>query len=78
MLTNYQKRKTGTSVYTNLANKYNLPIQVIKVICNHPFMFASRRISEGDKRPLMFTYLGKIKMKRRYEQEDNKAKEDTK
>lgn len=76
MLSLLQKKKTGTSVYTDLANKYNIPYQVIRVICNHPFLFASQRISEGDKKPLMFAYLGKIKMKRSYA-EDSKDKEDT-
>lgn len=78
MLVNQLKRKTGTSVYTELANKYNIPYQVIRVICNHPFLFASRKISEADTKPLMFSYIGKIKMKKRYEQESNKTKEDSK
>lgn len=78
MLVNQQKRKAGMSVYTDLANRYNLPYQVIRVICNHPFLFASRRISEADIKPLMFSYIGKIKMKKRYEQEYNKIEEDTK
>ncbi len=77
MLVNQLKRKTGTSVYTELANKYNIPYQVIRVICNHPFLFASRKISEEDKKPLMLSYIGKIKMKKRYEQEDNKVKKNT-
>lgn len=55
------------NIYSELAWKYKLPLPVIKVICNHPFMFASRRIAEADTRPLMFTYLGKIKMKKNYE-----------
>ncbi len=78
MLVNQLKRKTGTSVYTELANKYNIPYQVIRVICNHPFLFASRKIAEADTKPLMFSYIGKIKMKKRYEQESNKTKEDSK
>lgn len=77
MLVNQLKRKTGTSVYTELANKYNIPYQVIRVICNHPFLFTSRRISEADTKPLMFSYIGKIKMKKRYEQEGNKVKKNT-
>lgn len=78
MLNDLQKKRNGTSVYTDLANKYNLPYQVIRVICNHPFLFASRHISDADTKALMFTYLGKIKMKKRYEQENNKVKENTK
>lgn len=57
---------SGTSIYTDLSNKYNLPYQVIKVICNHPFMFANRKITELDTRPIMFSYLGKIKIKKIY------------
>lgn len=77
MLNELQKKQTGTSVYTKLANKYNLPYQIIRVICNHPFLFASRRIAESDEKPLMFAYLGKIKMKKKYV-EDNKINENTK
>ena len=76
MLNELRKRRIGTSVYTKLANKYNLPYQVIKVICNHPFLFASRRIAESDEKPLMFAYLGKIKMKKKYV-EDSKTNKDT-
>lgn len=78
MLLNQQKKEIGISVYTKLANKYNLPYQVIRVICNHPFLFASRRISEADPKSLMFSYIGKIKMKKKYEQENNQTEEDTK
>lgn len=77
MLNGLQKKQIGTSVYTKLANKYNLPYQIIRVICNHPFLFASRRIAESDEKPLMFAYLGKIKMKKKYV-EDNKTNKDTK
>lgn len=77
MLNELRKRRIGTSVYTKLANKYNLPYQVIKVICNHPFLFASRRIAESDEKALMFAFLGKIKMKKKYV-ESNKIKENTK
>lgn len=71
-------KKHGVSIYSELSNKYNLPLQVIKVICNHPFMFANRRISDGDERPLMFTYLGKIKLKKIYERKEASTdKQDT-
>ena len=68
------------SIYSELSNKYQLPSQVIKVICNHPFMFANRRITEGDERPMLFTYLGKIKIKKVYEgkKEDTDNKDTTK
>ena len=69
------KKNAGISIYTELANKYNLPVQVIKVICNHPFLFASKKMSEGDTKPLMFAYLGKIKMKKRYAEENSQTEE---
>lgn len=39
-----QKEKTS-NIYIQLANKYNIPHQVVEVICNHPFKFANRVIS---------------------------------
>ena len=43
-------------------------------------MFANRRITEGDERPMLFTYLGKIKIKKVYERkkEDTDNKDTTK
>lgn len=62
-----QKR---SSIYTQLANRYNLPYQVIEVICNHPFKFANEKISNNaDIRPIMFSYLFKIKPKKKYGKE---------
>lgn len=62
-------KKTGVNIYSELSSKYNLPVPIIKVICNHPFLFANRKITEFDKRPLMFAYLGKIKLKKIYEKD---------
>ena len=70
--------KQQVSFVTELSRKYNLPPQVIEVVCNHPFLFANRRMTEGDRKPLMFTYLGKIKMKKKYAQIDYQTKEDSK
>ena len=36
------------SIYTELANKYNLPYQVIEVICNSPFKFAKHVIANDE------------------------------
>lgn len=66
---------SGTSIYTELSNKHNIPYQVIKVICNHPFLFANRKITEQDERPVMFSYLGKIKIKKIYGKDFSKSKE---
>lgn len=60
-----QKEKTF-SIYTKLANKYNIPSRVVEVICNHPFKFANSVISNNDDlKPIMFTYLFKIRPKRK-------------
>lgn len=64
-------RQTGTNIFSKLSQKYSLPTQVIKTICTHPFLFANRKISQLDQRPLMFTYLGKIKIKKSYEKQEN-------
>lgn len=56
-----------TSIYTELSHKYNIPYQVVEVICNHPFKFAQTTISdEKDIKPIMFSYLFKIKLKKKY------------
>lgn len=55
-----------TNIYTQLANKYNLPRQVIEVICNSPFQFIKERMKEMDTKPLMLAYLFKIKLKNKY------------
>lgn len=60
------------SIYTQLANKYNIPYQVVEVICNHPFKFASRIISDDvDIKPIMFGYLFKLKLKNRFKGNKN-------
>lgn len=54
-------------IYRTLSDKYNLPIQVIEVICNSPFKFAKECISnDDDYRSIMFAYLFKIKPKKKY------------
>ena len=72
--------KTGVNIFIELSKKYNLPTQVIKTICTHPFLFANRKISQRDEKPLMFTYLGKIKIKAKHEKkyienQDSKSSE---
>lgn len=62
----FQNKK---SIYTELSNKYNLPYPVIEVICNSPFKFAKDVMSnESDMKAIMFAYLFKIKLKKKYEQ----------
>ena len=67
-------RNKEVSVYTKLSNKYNIPYQVIEVICNHPFMFLSRKIADDeDETNIMFTHLGKFKIKNRYKHKQEKS-----
>ena len=55
------------SIYTELANKYNLPYQVIEVICNSPFKFAKQVIANDmDMKDIMFAYLFKLKLKKKF------------
>lgn len=57
------------SIYTELANKYNLPYNVIEVICNSPFKFAKQIMADDeDKKDIMFAYLFKIKLKKKFKQ----------
>jgi hypothetical protein len=57
----------NTEIYGILAKKHGLHRSVVQMACNHPFMFASRRISDpDDERTLMFAYLFKIKLKKRF------------
>lgn len=63
--------RNQTSIYTKLSNKYNLPRQIIEVICNSPFRFTNEAITNMNSKPIRFTYLGKIKLKKRYEETNN-------
>lgn len=64
------QKERVSSIYIQLANKYNIPHQVVEVICNHPFRFANRVISnDDDMKSIMFGYLFKIKPKKKYEKD---------
>lgn len=55
------------SIHTELANKYNLPYQVIEVICNSPFKFAKQIIAnDNDQKDIMLAYLFKFKLKKKF------------
>lgn len=59
------------SIYTELANKYDLPYQVIEVICNSPFKFAKQvMVNDNDLKDIMFAYLFKIKLKKKFKCQD--------
>lgn len=62
------------SIYTELSNKYNLPYHVIEFICNSPFKFAKQVMSDDDdKKDVMFANLFKIKLKKRFKNEDTQV-----
>lgn len=64
------------SIYTELANKYDLPYQVIEVICNSPFKFAKQVISDDtDCKDIMFAYLFKIKLKKKFKNESTQIRD---
>ena len=64
------------SIYTELANKYNLPYQVIEVICNSPFKFAKQVIAnDEDQKDIMFAYLFKIKLKKKFKNESTQVRD---
>lgn len=61
------------NIYLDLAKKYNVPQQVIEVICNSPFKFAKERMSDdADYKSIMFAYLFKIKPKKKYLDENTR------
>ena len=63
------------SIYTELANKYNLPYQVIEVICNSPFKFAKQVMTDDkDDKDIMFAYLFKIKLKKKFKNESTQIR----
>lgn len=63
-----------SNIYAELAKKYDMPVQVIEVICNSPFRFAKERMSDdNDLRTIMFAYLFKIKPKKKYLDEADKT-----
>jgi hypothetical protein len=57
----------SNNIYDVLSKKYNINKRIIEVICNHPFVFASRKIQDpNDEKTMMFSYLFKLKVKKRY------------
>lgn len=71
----FQNKK---SIYAELSNKYNLPYPVIEVICNSPFKFAKDVMSnENDMKAIMFAYLFKIKLKKKYEKSSDSKNKNT-
>lgn len=57
------------NIYSKLSKKYNIPYPIIEVICNSPFRFTNAVITNLDSKPVRFPYLGKIKLKKRYEKD---------
>lgn len=61
------QQQKKTSIYTQLANKYNIPYQVVEVICNSPFKFAKKVMEDDeDEKDIMLAYLFKFKLKKKF------------
>ena len=55
-----------SNIYRQLADRYDVPIQVIEVICNSPFKFTNKVMADPtDNKSIMLAYLFKIKLKNR-------------
>lgn len=51
---------------TQLANKHGVPANIVALICNHPFIFASKVMADPDNtKDIMFAYLFKLRLKSR-------------
>lgn len=60
------QKNSKTQVYTQLANKYGVPYNVVAFICRHPFIFAVNKMADTDNMAdIMFAYLFKMKLKSR-------------
>ena len=53
-----------SNIYRQLADRYDVPIQVVEVICNSPFKFTNKVMADPeDNRSIMLAYLFQIKLK---------------
>ena len=58
------------NIIHELGLKYCLPDEVIRAIINSPFEFIDDRIRNADKKDMRLFYLGRLKMKNRYKNEE--------
>lgn len=58
------------NIIHELGLKYCLPDEVIRAIINSPFEFIADRIRNADKKDMRLFYLGRLKMKNRYKNEE--------
>ena len=58
-------------IFSTLSKDYNIPRQVIELICQSPFRFAKDKMETMETRPIMFAYLFKIKLKNRYNEKES-------
>lgn len=63
--------RTPQSIYSKLGNLYKVPPKVVEVICNSPFKFAKEAMSNFTDKPIRLQYLGKFKLKKKYEQKED-------
>lgn len=58
------------NIIHELGLKYCLPDEVIRAIINSPFEFIADRIRNSDKKDMRLFYLGRLKMKNKYKNEE--------
>lgn len=60
--------RPNRKIYLDLAKQFNMDSRVIEAICKSPFQCAADVMKDPeDMSPIMFTYLGKIKIKSTHE-----------
>lgn len=63
--------------FKKLSREYDIPVNVLTVICNSPFKFAVDTMqSEKDMKDIMFAYLFKLKLKPRFKKHGTKKTEE--
>lgn len=68
MKTNIRSRKIYYKFFSETAKKYNIDVRVIEAVCLSSFKYLKYAIEDYDElKPIMFSYLGKFKLKKQFE-----------
>lgn len=70
---NKRSRVLYWSFISKIAKEHNLDTRIIEAICLSPFKYAKDIIEGDDLKPVMFAYLGKLKLKKQFEEDKNKS-----
>lgn len=61
-------------IFDSIGKKHGVHPSIVRSICTYPFLFAKKVIEDpNDYTPLMFAYLFKIKLKRRFSEDKSKT-----